>query len=130
MRFAKLSREVELDADEQYPVNRRQILNDLGEESRLLRLALKLPTESGECQWELLEPNLLLAHVVGSCPALQDVYRVALEARPPTPERPWDLMVCYDEFSPGDMLNYDNSRNTMVLAFNFEQLCAVFFCRV
>ena len=31
-------------------------------------------------------------------------------------------MVCYDEFSPGDMLNYDNSRKTMVLAFNFEQL--------
>ena len=122
MRFAKLSREVELDADEQYPVNRRQILNDLGEESRLLRLALKLPTESGEYQWELLEPNLLLAHVVGSCPALQDVYRVALEAKPPTPERPWDLMACYDEFAPGDMLNYDNSRKTMVLAFNVEQL--------
>ena len=32
------------------------------------------------------------------------------------------MMVCYDEFSPGDMLNYDNSRKTMVLAFNFEQL--------
>ena len=60
----------------------------------LLRLALKLPTESCEYQWELLEPNLLLAHVVGSCPALQDVYRVALEAWPPTPDRPWDLIVC------------------------------------
>ena len=87
MRFAKLSRDVELDADEQYPVDRRQIHNDLREESRLLRLALKLPTESGEYEWELLEPNLLLAHVVGSCPALQDVYRVALEAWPPTPTR-------------------------------------------
>ena len=86
-----------LDADEQYPVDRRQIHDDLLEEMRLLKLALTLPTEDGEYEWELLEPNLLLAHVVGSCPALQDVYRVALEAWPPTPERPWDLMVCYDE---------------------------------
>ena len=122
MRIAKLSRDVELDADEQYPLDRRQIHNDLREESRLLSFALTLPTESGEYQWELLEPNLLLAHVVGSCPALQDVYRVALEAWPPTPDRPWDLMVCYDEFAPGDMLDYDNTRKTMVLAFNFEQL--------
>ena len=72
-----MPREVELDADEQYPVNRRQILNDLAEESRLLRLALKLPTESGEYQWELLEPNLLLAHVVGSQPG----YEIANQAR-------------------------------------------------
>ena len=75
-----------LDADEQCPVDRRQIHNDLLEEMSLLKLALTLPTEDGKYQWELLEPNLLLA--------LQDVYRVALEAWPPTPDRPWDLMVC------------------------------------
>ena len=108
MRFAKLSRDVLLDADEQYPVHQKQIYNDLLEESRPLKLALTLPTEDDEYQWELLEPSLLLAHVVGSCPALQDVYRVALEAWPPTLERPWDLMLCYDEFRPGDLLNYES----------------------
>ena len=123
LRFAKLSKDVVLDADEQYPVGLTRIHDDLLEETRMLKLSLAMPTEDdGEFNWELLEPNLLLEHVVGSCPALQDVYRVALEAKPPTPDRPWDLMVCYDEFSPGDMLNYDNSRKTMVLAFNFEQL--------
>ena len=35
VRFAKLSKDDELDADQQYPVNRRQIYRDLGEESRL-----------------------------------------------------------------------------------------------
>ena len=65
-----------------------------------------MPSESDEYQWELLEPNLL------------DKIKMV----PPMPDRPWDLMLCYDEFSPGDMLNYDNSRKTMVLAFNVEQL--------
>ena len=90
-----------LDADEQYPVGLTRIHDDMLEETRLLKLSLAMPIEDGgEFYWELLEPNLLLEHVVGSCHALQDVYRVALEAKPPTPDRPWDLMVCYDEFPP------------------------------
>ena len=65
-----------------------------------------MPSESDEYQWELLEPNLL------------DKIKMV----PPMPDRPWDLMLCYDEFRPGDLLNYDNSSKTMVLAFNVEQL--------
>ena len=39
-----------------------------------------------EYQWELLEPNLL------------DKIKMV----PPLPDRPWDLMLSYDEFRPGE----------------------------
>ena len=48
--------------------------------------------------------------------ASQPGYEIYSWMVPPMPDRPWDLMLCYDEFSPGDC------RKTMVLALNDEQL--------
>ena len=83
---------------------------------------LKFAEKEGEYQWELLEPNKLLAHVLESCPELAECYGRAANERPPTPEDPWDLLICFDEFVPGDKLKPHNSRKAMVLGFNFRQL--------
>ena len=75
-----------------------------------------------DVEWKILDPSILVGHVVGSCPELQDVYAAAARRSPPTREQPWDLLVCFDEWSPGDICNIDNTRKTMVLSFKFEQL--------
>ena len=90
-------------------------------EPLLEHMPLKL-AKGGEYVWTLLEPNRLLAHVLASCPELAACYRRAANEHTPTPEDPWDLLICFDEFVPGDKLKPHNSRKAMVLGFNFRQL--------
>ena len=90
-------------------------------EPLLEHIPLKL-AKGGEYAWTLLEPNRLLAHVLASCPELAACYRRAANEHAPTPEDPWDLLICFDEFVPGDKLKPHNSRKSMVLGFNFRQL--------
>ena len=78
--------------------------------------------EGGEYIWKILEPNRLLAHVVESSPELAACYLRAAHAHEPTLENPWDLMICFDEFVPGDKLKIATTRKSMVLGFNFRQL--------
>jgi hypothetical protein len=41
---------------------------------------------------------------------------------PPSIEHPWSLIVGFDEFTPGNKLQCDNRRKTMVLSFTFKEL--------
>jgi hypothetical protein len=121
VRFGKISEALQ---NTHAKTSRTQIQGSTQKDAQLLGLTLRLPTSEGDrdLEWDICEPNILLAHVVASCPDLQAAYAVAAQRVPPTRERPWDLMVCFDEFSPGDKLNYDNTRKAMVLSFNFKQL--------
>ena len=84
---------------------------------------LKL-TDGSEEQWDLCEPNLLLGRVIETCPALAEVYGQLANEHEPTPEDPWRLIVCFDEYTPGNKLKVDNRRKTMVLSYNFLDLGA------
>jgi hypothetical protein len=122
-RFGKIAAAQPPSEPETHHASRTHISEALKDDEKLLGLTLQMPSSNdGDVEWKLLEPNVLVAHVVGSCPQLQDAYAEAVKRSPPTLERPWDLMVCYDEFAPGNKLAYDNTRKTMVLSFNFEQL--------
>jgi hypothetical protein len=68
--------------------------------------------------WELCEPNLMLASVLGECPRLAEVYLNALRTKP----MPWSLVLGWDEFAPGDKLKCNNRRKTMVLSYTFLEL--------
>ena len=76
----------------------------------------------GEDSWEFVEPNRLLAHVVEKCPAIAETYARAANESMPTRENPWGLLLCFDEFVPGDKLTSYSTRKTMVLAYKFKQL--------
>jgi hypothetical protein len=119
VRFGKISQALQ---NAHAKTSRTQIQGSAREDAQLLGLTFRLPTSEGggDLQWDTCEPNILLAHIVASCPDLQAAYAVAAERSLPTRERPWDLMVRFDEFSPGDKLNYDNTRKAMVLFFNFK----------
>jgi len=104
-------------------VHRATIEHEVKEEIAQLSVSISLPLEAGgETEWKLLEPNRLLAHVVENSPQLAEAYGRAANEHMPSLERPWDLLICFDEFVPGDKLKTFNSRKTMVLGFNFRQL--------
>lgn len=121
VRFGKISETLQ---NTHAKTSRTQIQDSARGDAQLLGVTLRMPTSEGggDLLWDICEPNILLAHVVAECPDLQAAYAVAAERSSPTREQPWDLMVCFDEFSPGDKLNYDNTRKAMVLSFNFKQL--------
>ena len=72
--------------------------------------------------WEFCDPNLLLARTLADSPFLAQMYATALEKAPCSRERPWSLVVVFDEFTPGSIAHQQLDRKTMNLAFNFLEL--------
>ena len=72
--------------------------------------------------WTIADPGLLLQKVVTECPNLRRLYLDALIRFPCTRERPWKLVVGFDEFTPGDKLKVNNQRKCMVLSITFAEL--------
>ncbi len=84
---------------------RDRIAADLRDEVQdLLALVPMQLNDGGDTVWAFWEPNRLLAHVVESCLELAKAYGRAANEHMPTRENPWDLLICYDEFVPGDKL--------------------------
>jgi hypothetical protein len=76
----------------------------------------------GEFDWEFADPAKLMGVVLNRNLNLQDVYLRALAEHPCSPEKPWSIVVGFDEFVPGDKLHLDNRRKAMVLSFTFREL--------
>ncbi len=74
--------------------------------------------DGSEFCWELADPNLLLARFVTECPPMRVLYLRALRDHPP----PWRLVICFDEFVPGNKFKVDNGRKLMDLSFSFLEL--------
>lgn len=90
-----------------------------------VRVVECLTLDTGEdWQWEFADPGLLLSRLVEERPELQAVYAHAVEQTPPSLLAPWHLAVGFDEFVPGNKLNVDNRRKTMVVSFTFLELGA------
>lgn len=81
-------------------------------------------TDGGTFTWKLAHPSKLLALVISRSPALQAMYLSALAKKPCSMERPWSLVVGFDECSPGNKLNTQNRRKIMNLSFSFIELGA------
>ena len=84
---------------------------------------IRVPLEKGgEWDWELCHPGLLLSRLVSESQALQAGFKDALSRHPCTPDRPWGLVVGFDEAVPGNKLALNNSRKSMNLSFSFQEL--------
>jgi len=79
-------------------------------------------TDGAVWHWPVVEPGLLLQKLLSECPNLFAVFAQALVRTPCTKDRPWSALIGFDEFTPGNKLNIDNRRKTMVLSFTFEEL--------
>ena len=63
--------------------------------------------------------NHLLVHVSGE---LSEIYGNIGNTYGCGPDRPWDLIFGFDEFSPGSALKPLNQKKNMVVSFNFKQV--------
>ena len=69
--------------------------------------------------WEYSDPNRLLTCLVDSCPRLRAVVVEASRRHPSSQAQPWNLVVGFDEFTPGNVLRQNNDRKTMALSYSF-----------
>lgn len=73
-------------------------------------------------EWQYVDPATWLASMVSRSPVLQDMFASAWQRSPSSSERPWRLVLGFDEFSPGNKLQVQNRRKCMVLSFSFLEL--------
>lgn len=59
-------------------------------------------------KWEYLNPHTWMGALIERFEDLQDLFAVALRMHPVSRERPWRLVVAFDEFAPGNKLQCDN----------------------
>ena len=53
---------------------------------------------------------------------MEELFAKSLRQYPCSEDRPWRLVVVWDEFTPGNMLKPPNERKTMVANFSFLEL--------
>ena len=85
---------------------------------------MQLPKDGGDgtVAWEFADPSLLIPLILSKSSKLQDKYDLALRDHPCSPQSPWNLIIGFDEFAPGDKLKAGNHKKTMDLYFNFVEL--------
>ena len=101
--------------------------------SRLNEVVIHVPVDvvgGGTWQWPLCHPNLLLTFLIAESPPMQEIMRQALRASPCSREKPWRLIVGFDEFVPGNKLQLHSSRKAMNLSFTFLELGSSFLGEV
>jgi hypothetical protein len=80
----------------------------------------EVPTKDGPFfSWEFCDPNLLLSDTIARCPKFADAIGRLANEHNPVVDRPWSLVVAFDEFTPGNSTSGTNWRKSMVLSFNF-----------
>lgn len=83
---------------------------------------LDLADGRGVWAWEFLDPCRTLSLVIDRSPGLQQLYESAWARSPPSLEKPWRIVVGFDEYVPGNKLSTVQSRKSMVVSFSFLEL--------
>ena len=73
-------------------------------------------------KWNLAKPCLLIQHVLKESPELQECYAEALRDDPCSADRPWKVVIGFDEFVPGKFQHGEQPKKMMCLYFNFLNL--------
>ena len=89
-----------------------------------VRICADLPRKKGKPSfpWEFADPNKLLSKYLSVSPALQRLYLNAVKKKNPTPQCPWQCIIGFDEFTPGDKFAPLSGRKVMVLSYSFLEL--------
>ena len=112
-----------LAALEEIPLSRQKLSS--ARHARLDEVVRVIEVETvggGQWQWHLCQPNLLFSTMVSESKPLQTLLKEAFLSSPSSRERPWSLVVGFDEFVPGNKLQLQPSRKAMNLSFTFLEL--------
>ena len=87
------------------------------------RRVLALPlAEGGEVSVPVADPSSLVAASVSASETMQAIFKSALQSHPGAIATPWNLLVTWDEFTPGSMHNPNKPKKCMVVNFSFQEL--------
>ena len=90
-----------------------------------MRVSENIVLDDGrEWAWMYASASLLLQLTLSLCKRFQEMFMDALAKHPCSKERPWNVVIGFDEFSPGSQLQVDNSRKCMNVYMNFLELGA------
>ena len=67
----------------------------------------------------IAHPFALLSHAVETCQAFALFFRACLETNPPSPGRPWHLILYSDEITPGNVVAPVNNRKFWAIYWSF-----------
>ena len=70
----------------------------------------------------ICDPHLLLAEMVQVSGELAEIYGNIANTHGCGPDNPWNLILGFDEFTPGAALKPLNTKKVMVVSFNFAEL--------
>ena len=121
--IAELKRSTATVAD--LPACRSQVERSVLEQFDRMKHTIDMPLASGVgvFEWELLDPALLLTESLRRSPAMCEAYHQAVILRPPSPGQPWNLIVGFDEFAPGNIRQVRTRRlaaTDVVIHIDFE----------
>ena len=112
-----------LQADEDEQIDPRMLRNVAREPFEEVRRDLALPLASGgEVVVPVADPSSLVAASIRASDTMQAIFMSALKSHPCTLATPWNLLVTWDEFTPGSMHNPGKPKKCMVVNFSFQQL--------
>ena len=84
-----------------------------------------LPLTGGkEYHWDVANPSGLVSMAVRLPTEMENAFAQALRWHPCSVEKPWRLVVNWDELTPGNALKPHNSRKCMVTNFSFMELAS------
>lgn len=95
-----------------------------------LRVAERLElTDGGEWTWDFVDPCRTMSMLIERSPGLQELVAEAWRRSPPSREKPWSIVVGFDEFVPGNKLASFQSRKTMVVSVTIKEFGAAALSR-
>ena len=82
---------------------------------------LQLRHSSGETEpfvWELADPNKLVSYLVSLCPRMENAFADAASLNPCSASKPWRVVMTFDEYDPGHLMDPDIAKKKMALNFS------------
>lgn len=88
-----------------------------------VRHSVRAPLKDGsEFQWQFADHMLLIQLTLQESHELRVRFKLCFREHPCSRDAPWDLVFGFDEYVPGDKLNFDNRKKLMCGYFNFANL--------
>ena len=118
------------------PVTTYEFNLDFGSEFDKASCQDHLATKNGrQFVHEYLDPSLLVQLVLGKSPRLARRWVQALMEHPNSIDSPWQCIIGFDEYQPGNKFSYEKSKAVMCVYFNMVELDCIsqgmtWFCPV
>ena len=110
-------------------VSRRDLYRALDDLWGLVGTHLPLPQRGRpDFKWEIIKPQTGFQHLSETTDAFRHLVRQTLQRKPNTRSVPWEIVLHWDEVTPGMELKLDNKRKELCISWSFvdfgpEALC-------